>query len=964
MNEKPLRSLLAGAACLALSTPLNAVAREGQAALPENIAPKAEVSATSEYSDKYFARFAVDGKIPAPMSRDDLSRAWVVKGSTHGGGADFTLEWPRPVTVAAVVYYGRTGFDWNENWKACELHAGGATAAICKVPLKRGHGPQLIALPKPVVSKRLTLKFVGSHGGPNPGASEIQVYGEVPKLASLGKLTPPFSGHRPVAPLPEDSPELLARLKAGEAGFRKLLVVQRHHIRCSHVYTYHCEGQKNGGGLYIHDVTDGGLKQLVDSTNGQISGCDLSYDGEEILFSWRRDKLYQVYRIGVDGRGLTQLTDDFSHNYDACWLPDGDVAFLSTRRPQAAYCFFTPVGVIYRMKPDGGEQRCISANYLNDFTPAVMNDGRLIYGRWEYVDRPAIPIQSLWTINPDGTGLSVFFGNRVLDPASFIEPQAIPGSTKILCTLTGHNGSCRGAIGIIDPALGNNAQEAIGNLTPDVALRGVTISSNGPRGPYQTPYPVDDRYFLVSYDGTLLLRDYDGTEQCVALKPDGMGFYNPRPLRPRPCPPIVPSALPEEPEPDGWATLFLRDVYRGLEPDVKRGEVKQVAVIEELPRVLIDSKGIRRPAFDFQRIVVSCGATYVPKKVWGVVDVDDDGSAMFRVPARKPLYFMALDAEGRAVQRMRSFTHLMPGEAQGCVGCHEPRRQTARLTALPTATRREAAKPVPPEWGLKGFCYATIVQPVLDKHCVKCHRPGGCTPKGLDLTGDKTDYFNVSYETLARGRRVLRRRPGNEVSLDNPYTSWIPTYNGQEKNILQITPRTWGSPASKLTELVLTGHRDLAGLPRISLSREERRRVLTWIDLNVPYYGTADTAYPDNQACRRQYPAKLDAVLADVARRRCVSCHTPRKDNKGRVIDPGIPRKQWTRITNPHFNSFLRAPLAEEAGGTQACGEAVFKSKDDPDYRAILKTFDPVLEDLKRTPRMDMADALLGRGNG
>ena len=72
MNEKPLRSLLAGAACLALSTPLNAVAREGQAALPENIAPKAEVSATSEYSDKYFARFAVDRVVAVEARRDLL----------------------------------------------------------------------------------------------------------------------------------------------------------------------------------------------------------------------------------------------------------------------------------------------------------------------------------------------------------------------------------------------------------------------------------------------------------------------------------------------------------------------------------------------------------------------------------------------------------------------------------------------------------------------------------------------------------------------------------------------------------------------------------------------------------------------------------------------------------------------------------------------------------------------------
>ena len=914
-------------------------------AAPENLALRAKASATSEYSGSYLARFAVDGKIPGPISQADVGKAWAVRGQTHGGRADFTLQWDRPVLVAEIVYYGRTGWVWAENWRDCEVWLDAAPKAAAKVRLKPGHGPQRIRLAKPTRATKLTLKFRSSYGGPNPGASEIQVYSASPPDAALGKFIAPSA-------MPgEEAPELLARLKSGGFGFEKLLVIQRHHIRCSHVYTYHCEGQRNGGGLFIFDPVADSLRQLVASSDGQISGADLSYDGREILFSWRKGKFYQVWRIGLDGAGLKQLTDGSHHNYDACWLPDGDIAFLSTRYPQAAYCFFTPVGILFRMRPDGSAQRRISSNYLNDFTPAVLNDGRLIYGRWEYVDRPAIPIQSLWTLNPDGTGLSVYFGNRVLDPATFIEPQAIPGTDKVLCTLTGHNGSCRGAIGVINPALGNNAQEAIRNVTPDVRLRGVTVSSNGPRGPYQTPYPIDREHFLVSYDGTLLLRNYDATKQAVVLGPrDGLGFYNPRPLRARTRPPVRATVLPAGAEP--WATVYLQDVYNGLAPHVQRGEVKQICVVEELPRRLITSRGIHRPAFDFQRVVISCGATYVPKKIWGYVDVDDDGSAIFRVPAERPIYFMAIDAEGRAVQRMRSFTHLMGGETQGCVGCHEPRTQTSRPQGLPAAAYGSAQELSAPEWGLRGFNYATIVQPVLDRHCVRCHDHKH--PKGVDLAGDKTDYFNVSYETLARGRKVRGRRPGNEVSWDNPYTVWIPTYNGFERNILQIDPKTWGSPVSRLADIVLAGHPDAKGAPRVKLDRAERRRILAWIDLNVPYYGTADTAYPENQACRRQYPAGLDKALAGVARRRCASCHARPKGKRG---GGGIPRKTWTRVTNPHLNSFLLAPLAKSAGGTEACGTAVFQSTDDADYQAVLKTFASVKADLAKTPRMDMAGA-------
>jgi len=181
-----------------------------------------------------------------------------------------------------------------------------------------------------------------------------------------------------------------------------------------------------------------------------------------------------------------------------------------------------------------------------------MNDGQIIYGRWEYVDRPAIPIQSLWTVNPDGTSLAVYYGNRVLSPATFIEPQAIPGDTRILCTMTAHNGPCRGAVGIIQPALGVNAQQAIRNLTPEVNIGRVDRGDgNQIRGLYESPYPLDQEYFLVSRGGTILLRDYDRTKQVVLLREkDGMGFYNARPVRDRPRPPVRPSVLPDKADDD------------------------------------------------------------------------------------------------------------------------------------------------------------------------------------------------------------------------------------------------------------------------------------------------------------------------------------------------------------------------------------------------------------------------------
>jgi mono/diheme cytochrome c family protein len=278
----------------------------------------------------------------------------------------------------------------------------------------------------------------------------------------------------------------------------------------------------------------------------------------------------------------------------------------------------------------------------------------------------------------------------------------------------------------------------------------------------------------------------------------------------------------------------------------------------------------------------------------------------------------------------------MPGEVQGCIGCHEPRRQAVAVARPPGTLGDQALELTPPEWGLCGFSYPRIVQPVLDRYCVECHQPPE-PPHGLDLTGDKTDFFNVSYEHLAR-----------EGGRANPYTKWISTLDGQERNILVITPKAWGSPASKLAEVILSGHPDEQGQPRVKMDPASRQRVLTWIDLNVPYYGTSLSKNHDLPGCRRVYPPELDRVLADVAERRCAACH---ESKNGR---PSIPRKRWVRITNPHLNSLLLAPLAKKAGGTEQCGRAVFANADDPDYQAILKTFEAAKKLLSDLPRADL----------
>lgn len=915
---------------------------------PENLARRAKVTATAQYSADYQARFVADGVIPEANGHRDLGKAWCIReGTLARGHVDLVFRWDRPIEIAAIVYYGRTAWRTNENMKDYQVFLDGATQALCQGQLKSGHGPQKILIDKGRARRAtsLTIRFTSAYGG-NPGGSEIKLFAVNPPKAALTKG---MVGGATV--VPTDSAALARKLASAELGFDRLVVIQRHAINPSHVYTYHAEGLKPGGGLFLYEpVTQGDkkMRRLVDSTEGVVLDCNLSYDGKVVLFSWKktmRDK-FQVYTIGVDGTGLKQITNDDSNNMNACWLPDGGIGFLSDRKPAFAYCWVTTSPILYRCEPDGKEVVRLSSNYLNDFTPAVMQNGKIIYSRWEYVDRPAIPIQGLWTINQDGTGLSGFFGNRVLSPATFMEARQIPGSDKVICVMTSHNGPCRGAIGIIDSAVGANAQGAITNLTPEVNA-GLVGRGNGNRvrGPYQSPFPIDQKYFLVSRGGTILLRDYAGTEQTTVLAKDGaMGFYSAQPIRARKRPVVQASTLAKTDQ--KWATLLLQDVYNGLEPHVQRGQIKKIAVVQEVEKSKRAPKEVR--AFGFQFPVVSCGATYAPKKVWGFADVEADGSAHFKAPAGVPIYFMALDDEGRALQRMRSFTHLMPGEKQSCIGCHIDRNHATPINkSRPIAAAKSPQALETPEWGLGGFSYPRVVQPVLDKHCVECHNARE-HPMGIDLSADKTDFFNVSYEMLARLGTVNTNHRVGGVRMESkgeglsPYTRWISTINGAEHNILNVKPKAWGSPASKLADLILSGHPDKDGKKRVQMDAAARRRVFAWIDLNVPYYGTSVSNHNDRVGCRQLLPKDLDATLNRVAKTRCASCHKQ------------VPRAFWTRIENPQLNSFLLAPLAKSAGGTEACGKPVFKSIKDPDYRAILKCFEPIQDLIKRNPRMDM----------
>ncbi len=710
---------------------------------------------------------------------------------------------------------------------------------------------------------------------------------------------------------------------------------------------------------------------------------------------------YDIFTVNLDGSNFTQLTAHPGNDFNASWLPDGGIVFLSDRDNNYAYCMYSSSAVLYRMESDSSGLKRLSSNYLSDVAPHVTSDGKIMYCRWEYVDRCQIPCQGLWAQNPDGTGLMHIYGGRMLTPVTISEAKNVPNSSKIIATLTGHNGAICGGIGIVDPRKGANSPEGVTPILGEM----VTMERQGQRNKnqlYEFPYPVNENYFLVSNDGAIQLSDYEGKNVVSILhKNDGpavgkLGFYAALPVQARKREPIIGSVLPNNPK--RTSTVIMQDVYIGLEKELangllKRGDIKQIRVVEAQGKTNKGSQS--RRAFCWQFPVVSAGATMEPKKTISVVNVEKDGSAMFEVPALKPIFFQAIDKEGRVIQRMRTFTQFMPGEIQSCTGCHMDRNRSVPHNSMSRILALQ--KPIQKISGAiwkehpSAFSYQDQVQPIWDKNCISCHNAKK-TSGGIDLSGDRTDLFNVSYDNLVRTgtNRTPSRTNATGNEFKHTYISYIPSYNGVEKVYMDesyFKPFSWGSYKSRLAELIRNGHPDENGKKRTQLSDMEKRLVYAWIDYNVPYYQISHTNHPElPNGMRELVPRLYDNMLKEVAERRCIQCHTKAKSknlpgwwhwklHSTPGMKPGhwdwglrgdkkrlLPRKFYLRWEKPELNNFMLAPLAKEAGGTGVCGKAVFKDKNDPDYQKLLRAFDPIHQKVKKVPRMDMPGAKEIRG--
>lgn len=672
------------------------------------------------------------------------------------------------------------------------------------------------------------------------------------------------------------------------------------------------ENFRPGSAMRTLNLKTGMGRTLLESPDGVVRDPELSFDGKKILFSWRKNKQddFHIYEINTDGTGLKQLTFAAGvSDIDPLYLPGGKIMFSSSREPKYCMCNRHIMCNLYRMEADGANITQIGKSTLFEGHSALLNDGRVAYDRWEYVDRNFGDAQGLWTVNPDGTKHAIYYGNNTNSPGGVIDPRAIPGSDLLVCIFSSCHDRPWGGMALIDRKKGVDGAGPVVRMWPEYAKdmigKGNWDKFMELKVRYEDPYPLNERFFLVSrsvrydrqindYKMGIWLVDCNGTE--TLLLEGASGLFDPMPVAPRLQPVVIPDNRDFLGKP---GVFYVQDVYEGTHmTGVRRGEAKYLRVVESPEKRTWtnggwNGQGEQAPGMNWH--------SFENKVILGEVPVHEDGSAYFEVPAGKYVYFQLLDKDKKMIQSMRSGTMVHSGEMNGCVGCHEDRLSVP----VPTGNRLQALQQKPVRLtGWMGrdahkFSFTAEVQPILDKHCLKCHDFDASDREKLILASDRNPFFNAAYIDLYVKKKV-KLIGGGPAEIQQPYS--------------------WGSHASILTRVIDSAHH------KIKLTVDEKQVLYAWMDLNGVYYPEYESAYPDNMAGR-----------------------SPLTDQELKEL------QELTGVNFGHLNGYWRElgpQIAFERPQESPCLDAIRQETEK--YRKALEIIKTGRDRLKKTPRADM----------
>ncbi len=629
----------------------------------------------------------------------------------------------------------------------------------------------------------------------------------------------------------------------------------RHESAHRNGYSY---GSASGSRLLVLEGLrpDGVERELVSGEEGYLMRMDLSFDARRVVYSLKpkKEPSFHLYETGIDGQGRRQLTDSRYDDMDPIYLPDGRILFSTSRCNSYVRCLPQSAStVLARCDADGRNIVMTSRNNEPDYTPALMPDGRILYTRWEYTERPLWRLQKLWTVNPDGTGEAAYWGNNSAYPDMLWEARPVPGTAKVMFVGVGHHNVLTGCLGLLDIGRGLQWPDGITKVTqelpwPEVGepeggspAASATYHTSGALWSVRSPWPLGPEDFLISAartdggDFALFLMDIHGNRELLYAGRNTVWYA--RPLLPRPPPPLLPDrvAWPQAGELAQDGVLFSPNVYSGVE-GLPPGTAKYLRVIEMDAKTY--SMGIKswRHSGPAISVIQEDGV----KRILGTVPIQPDGSVAFKAPAGRALHFQLLDERFRCVQIMRSFTGVMPGETRGCLGCHALHTATPDTRVNTLALREKPAALTPPPWGAgTSVSYERFCQPVLDKHCGTCHQGNGKARAKLDLT--------LRGGVPEKGIDDPKLLPFKEPYLTLVGQAWsgpVPEGKGAGLGLAgclnvegahhyePIKPMTMLSSTSRLINLVTSGkHHD------VKVEGEDLQRLIAWVDCNCVYRG-------------------------------------------------------------------------------------------------------------------------------